>query len=282
MLKRVRGYLKAIDAAEAPAESRQLEAQGYVLIRGVFSAGEVAALAEDINRVFDEYPADGRSSVRPADEDNMFRYEMFNRSEVCLNAIAHQKILAVIEPLLGQDCHVIANTAWRNDANHQGTHGGQAWHIDAGPHVPLPAGVSWPKDIPHPVFAIGAHLYLKDCSADDGPTGVIPGSHLSGQFPPVDRYLDDDLEYEGKGVEPLIAAAGDVGLFVSDVWHRRMPAGDNDSGRFFLQAHYARRDIAQRIKPTAEVNHLDGSTLEIEDARHRTLVGLHHSMFYDG
>ena len=62
-----------------------------------------------------------------------------------------------------------------------GTSGG-AWHIDAGPHVPLPNNAEWPADIPHPIFAIGAHIFLKDCNIEDGPTAVIPYSHLSGGF----------------------------------------------------------------------------------------------------
>jgi len=57
-------------------------------------------------------------------------------------------------------------------------------------------------------------------------------------------------------IEPLLGAAGDLVLFVSDVWHRRMPTGPDDTGRFFLQVQYGRRDIAQRLRPTAQVNHL--------------------------
>ena len=59
---------------------------------------------------------------------------------------------------------MIANTAWRNPAGQPGSHGGQNWHIDAGPHIPLPEGVRWPAEIPHPVFAIGVHIYLMDCA----------------------------------------------------------------------------------------------------------------------
>jgi hypothetical protein len=81
----------------------------------------------------------------------------------------------------------------------------------------------------------------------------------------------------------LAASVGDVQLFVSDVWHRRMPTGLGDEGRFFLQVHYGRRDIAQRLKTTAESNQVstvaaDRTTSE----RDRTLIGLHEPIFYDG
>jgi hypothetical protein len=82
---------------------------------------------------------------------------------------------------------------------------------------------------------------------------------------------------------PLLAEAGDVAMFVSDVWHRRLPALPGDTGRLFLQAHYGRRDIAQRIRPTSAVNHLSDDAIErAQTPRQRTLVGLHNNFFYDG
>ena len=151
--------------------------------------------------------------------------------------------------------------------------------------MPLPEGVTWPAEIPHPVFALGVHIYLQDCAIEDGSTGVIPGSHLSGRPPPKGRHLDDELEYGGRGVMPLIVRVGDAGLFVSDIWHRRMPTRDGDHGRFFLQVHYGRRDIAQRLLTTADVNQLSAEAIARAEAgseRERRVVGLHPAFFYDG
>ncbi|MCB1692456.1 MAG: phytanoyl-CoA dioxygenase family protein [Pseudomonadales bacterium] len=283
MLRRVAGYFTSRSPDGVPVESIELERDGCTIIRGALGPDEVEALRQDINRVFDEYSRDDRTGgKRPEAEDDMFRYEMFNRSEVCQRAIAHPRILEVIEPLLGEDCHVIANTAWRNTPKPNDP--AQAWHVDAGPHVPLPDGVEWPEDIPHPVFAIGAHIFLKDCTEGDGPTGVLPGSHLSGRFPPVDELMNENLTYKGRGAVKLICNAGDVGLFVSDVWHRRLPTGPNDQGRFFLQVHYGRRDIAQRVRTTAQVNQVSADAISRagENKRARTIIGLHSPYFYDG
>ena len=281
MIRRSFGYLFPHED-EAPAASRELEENGCVVIHGVLTPQETEALAAEITAVFETEPSDRRAE-RPAEVDDMFRYAMLNRSPLSQQAIAHPRILEVIEPLLGDDCHIIANTAWRNPPHTNGDHGGAGWHIDAGPHIPLPPGTSWPKDIPHPVFAIGAHIFLEPCGMDEGPTGAIPGSHLSGQTPPLDRRQDDDLAYQGQGVVPLLADAGDVAFFVSDVWHRRMPSQPGDRGRFFLQAHYGRRDIAQRLETTAEVNQLsDAAIARAETPRAQTMIGLHKPFFYDG
>ena len=124
---------------------------------------------------------------------------------------------------------------------------------------------------------------MKDCKLADGPTGVIPYSHLSGRFPPRARPFDRDLTFNGNAVVPLIAKAGDAILFVSDIWHRRLPAGPAQSGRFFVQIHYARRDIAQRLRSTSHVNHLHEDTKNHAlQPRQRTVIGIHPNSFYDG
>ena len=281
MIRRGRPYLEFRSEPAGP-ETEQLEREGYTIIRGLLSEAEVAELRAEIGAVFERDPPDKRAE-RPPEDAAMFRYAMLNRSPAAQRAVAHPRLLAVIEPLLGEDCHVIANTAWRNPAGQPGSHGGQNWHIDAGPHVPLPEGVRWPAEIPHPVFAVGVHLYLQDCALEDGPTGVIPGSHLSGKPPPFAQRLDDALTYDGRGVTPLITKAGDAGLFVSDVWHRRMPTKDGDHGRFFLQVHYGRRDIAQRLLTTAEANQLSPEAIgRARTERERRVIGLHPAFFYDG
>ena len=283
MLRRVMGYLLTRPDDDAPAASRQLQNEGYAQLEGVFGAAEIEALAREINAVYEDFPRDGRAANRPAEEDEDFRYEMFNRSALAQQAIAHPDILATIEPLLGEDCHVIANTCWRNPPREENQHGGGFWHTDAGPHIPRDPSIPWDDRIPYPIFAIGAHIYLQDCPLECGPTGVIPGSHKSGMPPPRDRYDDVELTCNGVGVKPLLASAGDVCLFVSDVWHRRLPSQPGDSGRFFLQAHYARRDIAQRVLPTATVNHVSAAAAaRAETDRQKTLIGLHRPWFYDG
>ncbi len=283
MLKRTGGYLLPHDGA-APASSRKLQEEGYAQLPGVFPPEQVAAMVEAFDAVYRDHPRDNRSEhARSPEEDEDFRYEMFNRSALAQQAIAHPQILAAIEPVLGQDCHVIANTCWRNPPRERNEHGGGRWHIDAGPHVPRNPEVPWDDRIPYPVFAIGAHIYLRDCPLESGPTGVIPGSHKSGTPPPPGQRDDVNLTWNGRGVVPLIADAGDVCLFVSDVWHRRLPSLPGSRGRYFLQVHYGRRDIAQRVRTTLAVNHLsDEARQRANSERERQLLGLHEPRFYDG
>ena len=272
MITRHHGNLR-VRRDPAPGAAAQLEREGWAIVENVLSPEEVAALAAEMTAVFEATPPD-----RENDQRNEFRHAMLNRSPLSQRAIAAPAILDAIEPLLGEDCHVIANTAWRNVAGHQG--GG--WHMDAGPHVPRPAGVAWPDDIPYPVFAIGMHLFLLDCPEQAGPTAVLPGSHRSGRLPPSSIQDDATPTFEGREPVLLTARAGDAALFVSDAWHRGTPAQPGFH-RFFLQAHYARRDIAQRILTTREANHLTPEAIaRATGERDRTLLGLHAARFYDG
>jgi hypothetical protein len=259
---------------DAPVETAQLEREGWAHLESVFTAEEVGSLREEIDLTFETYP-----SERSRGDKSEFRYEMCNRSAACQAALGYPRVLAVIEPLLGDDCHVIANTAWRNPPDF----GGGMWHCDAGPHVPRPEDVPWDDRIPYPVFAVAAHLMLADCTRADGPTAVVPGSHRSGRLAPFDRLNDEDLTYDGRPPAVLESRAGDVLLFVSDVWHRGLPAHDGGRGRYFLQVHYGRRDIAQRLRTTDVANQLSPEAIaRAQTDRERELVGLHAPFFYDG
>jgi len=273
MIRRV-GQNLSVRTGAAPAPSRSLETQGHAVLRRVFSADVVGRLRREIDEVFSTIPPE-----RARSDASEFRYEMLNRSPAAQKAVGHRRILAAIEPLLGGDCHVIANTAWRNPPGFPGG----PWHCDAGPHVPRPEGVEWDDRIPYPVFAIGAHILLKACRPADGPTMVVPGSHRSGRLPPFDRLTDPDLTYDGRPPVMLTGTAGDVALFVSDSWHAGRAARPSGRGRFFLQVHYGRRDVAQRIRTTATTHHLSPEAVaRARTARTRALVGLHPPYFYDG
>ena len=262
--------------------ARALERDGHCIVRGLFSQEEVAALRTELEAVYSRTSPEMRDSAITPEVGEMYRYQLFHHSPLCQRAIAHPKILEVIEPLLGGDCHVIACTSWRNPSGEAITPHGLQWHIDGGPHVPRPEGVAWPKEIPYPIFIVGTHIYLQDVRLEDGPTACIPGSHTSGLVPPHGRRWDMDLSYQGRAPVPHVAEAGDVDFRVSDVWHRRWPPTADSQGRFFVQTNYARRDIAQRLLPTSVVNHASPESIaRCRTERERRLLGLHPQGYFD-
>ncbi len=192
MITRI-GKNLTVGTGRMPAASRELEADGCTVLRNVFTANQVARLRREIDEVFGADPPE-RSRSDAAE----FRYEMLNRSAAAQKAVGHRRILQVIEPLLGDDCHVIANTAWRNPPDFPGG----PWHCDAGPHVPRPEDVPWDDRVPYPVFAIGAHILLKQCRTADGPTMVVPGSHRSGRLAALRPHGRSDADLRRPPARP--------------------------------------------------------------------------------
>ena len=274
MIERTRGNL-TIGTGAVPEASAQLEREGWAVLPGALDPELVGRLRPAMLRLFTR-TNDTRPVSRRGDQ---FRHAACTRSAVAREAIASRAILDVVEPLLGDDCHVIANTLWRNPAV---GFEGQRWHTDAGPHVPRPAGVPWDDRIPYPIFVIAAHLLLDDLTEADGATAVIGRSHRSGLAVPEDRAADVAVELDGIGPTLLTGSRGDVVLFCSDIWHRGLPSQDGATGRFFLQCHYGRRDIAQRLRTTEAVNQLPPRVASSVSGRTATLLGLHDPHFYDG
>jgi ectoine hydroxylase-related dioxygenase (phytanoyl-CoA dioxygenase family) len=281
MLARYHNLFEHYDGP-APDETLAIERDGHCLVRGVLSRSEVDTLRDEVLAVYQAHPGADRENV-PSDQAAVFRYQMVSRSALCQRVAAHPRILDIVEPLVGDDCHLINSTAWRNPPGEVAEPRDYYWHVDSGPQVPRPAGVEWPDSIPYPIFVVATHLYLQDCTLDDGPTTVVPTSHRSGQFPPPDCRFDAYLEYRGHPPVRHVAEAGDVGFFVSDVWHRRSLPTTRSQGRFFLQHNYGRRDIAQRLLPVADSAQvsLEAQERAITD-RERILIGLHPAGFYDG
>lgn len=279
-----RGRNLDIRETPAPEASAELERNGFAFVPAVFSPTEVDELKAEMTDLFKSTRPDPRLPGSTEADYSDFRYEALNRSAAAQRAVAHPGVLEVIEPLLGEDCHVVSNTAWRNLPQREKApfDVGNPWHIDAGPHVPRPEGIEWDERIPYPVFMIGCHILLQDCPTESGPTGFIPRSHTSGRMPPAADETGT-ISYNGSGPVAPLGVEGDVVFFVSDVWHRRMPTEPTDTGRFFLQVQYGRRDIAQRLRTTDNTNHLSADAIaRAESERERSVVGLHPPGFYDG
>lgn len=245
--------------------TRQIQEEGYTLIRQAVSQEEVDKLKKEMKRVFAEPMLQGDEVYKES-----WRMLLFERSALFQEYLELPIILKTIEPILGKNCHVIANAGWMTP---QGYKGGP-WHTDSGPHVPRPAGVPWDDRIPYPIFAIGCMLYLTDVPLEAGPTCVVPGSHKSGLPAPK----NETPCYQGKEPLPLPCKAGDMALFCSDLWHRGLPHTSGEA-RIVYQAHYSRRDIAQRFRPFKN-QRLPDEVVERASPRGRLLLGVHPVHYY--
>jgi ectoine hydroxylase-related dioxygenase (phytanoyl-CoA dioxygenase family) len=102
-----------------------------------------------------------------------------------------------------------------------------------------------PTNVRLPVLLFTANYYLTDVlTVENGPTQVIPGSHLFGGSPPG---VIEGTKWEEKVVSCL-GKAGSVVMFNNQVWHRGGP-NLSDTVRGMTQISYARRLVGHKYFP---------------------------------
>jgi hypothetical protein len=194
---------------------------------------------------------------------------VFNRDPFWLAFLDRPGVIDLAERVLGPDCHVIGETAWRS---HPGFRG-EALHVD---HLPLtwPQG-ALPDTVRVPAFILTAHFYLNEVTGDLAPTRIVPGSHRAGRAP-----CENERGWNGREPETVLAAAGDCLVFRSDLWHA---GSDNVSAgriRYLLQVHYGVRAAARHFSPFMAWR-FDPDGLAAASKRQRRLLGDHEPGAYD-
>lgn len=202
---------------------------GFLVIHNLLDDAHLAALREDLLAAIDRPQAGG------PDYGKDLRCRLFERSAANLRLFDLEPIVSFAEALVAPDCHVVHNNGFRTLPGTRLA----PWHQDDAPHFLVTHGER-PTNIRLPVLLFTANYYLTDVSLpENGPTVVIPGSHLFGRQCPAEPTE-----------QPAFACgpAGSVCLFNNQTWHC---SGMNSSGRTRLvsQVSYARRIIGHKYHP---------------------------------
>jgi hypothetical protein len=135
---------------------------------------------------------------------------VFNRDPFWLRYLDLAGIIDLAEAALGEDCHIIGQTAWRC---HRGFNG-------VGVHadylvLELPERLLAEAQLELPMQICTVHFFLSDITEDLCPTKVIPGSHKAGRYP----QRKGESCWQGREAEPVLCKAGDALFFRSELWH---------------------------------------------------------------
>ena len=239
-----------------------LHEDGFALVPGVLSPGEVARLRDAVDRL----EPFGFDHVSPLQE----HYKcVFNRERVFLDVIDQSGIVDLAERTMGDQCHIIGETAWRSHPGYNGVgaHTDQVW-------ITLPESNFDDPKFQLPITICTAHYYLNDIPTEEYcPTYVIPGSHKSG------RALGGDQtpNWHGKSLEPVLVKAGDVLFFRSEIWHSGS-TNSSDAIRYLLQVHYSHRFISQKFSPWPW--QYNPEILAVANERQLRLLGKHPESSY--
>jgi ectoine hydroxylase-related dioxygenase (phytanoyl-CoA dioxygenase family) len=199
----------------------QYRRDGYAIVRGLFSAGEVEAIAAAIDEVYAEGVAHGRSfrhgnlfynvaaGADGAPEVRMAQWPSYHQR--LLNAVRlDRRFVELLAPLIGRDLKQIINQVhWKAP----GSRGEFAWHQDSRFREPASAYRNLGTSYVQTGLAIDSHTPASGCMR------FIPRSHEAGAL-----NLDRSVEVLGTSLSDAALLA--AGLSPDDVVELVLEPGD--------------------------------------------------------
>jgi phytanoyl-CoA hydroxylase len=239
------------------------ERDGYVVVRGLFSTDEVAALREHYMalRAQGERPGDF-SGVDPASSDPLKRFprmiHMHRWDETSLRWLIDARLGACMTDLLGREPFAVQTMLYFKPPGARG----QALHQDQY-YLKVKPGT-----------CIAAWLALDVCDEESGCLQVVPGSH---RFPVLcTEQADTSISFtditvpvpEGVPIVPVLMDPGDVIFFHGSLIHGSYPNTSPDRFRRALIGHYVVGEAQQVARFYHPVLRMDGTevTLDVSEA----------------
>lgn len=194
------------------------DAQGYLLVRGMFDGDEVAEGLDIVRRGLDG----GATTIawHPSFTDREHTIRIRNAISQCPGLAAfldHPGMVSVLTALLSDSVQILGTEIFVRSCRDEALEG---WHTDGGDYLQrimlAPGSQS---------LQIKCQVFLTDTSHDDsGNFLLIPGSHRRLPERTGTCYLDDLNEGLRRGELPegattIHAAPGDVLVFPYSLWH---------------------------------------------------------------
>jgi ectoine hydroxylase-related dioxygenase (phytanoyl-CoA dioxygenase family) len=226
-------------------------ANGFIVIHNVLTPEMCESLRKDLDEAL----------IKEVNKDYVkskkIMKRMFEHSRHNLNLFDLEPIVTFAEHLIGEangseysmhdgiinanTIHVIHNNSFKIPPNTDGL-AGNKWHQDDTPHILSLDGQPL-TNVRLNVLAFTANYYLTEVlSEENGPTQVIPVSHLFGKFCSGDISGYEDRIYS------CLGAMGSVVCFNNQVWHR----GSRNTStitRYITQITYAKRLVGHKYYP---------------------------------
>ena len=204
------------------AQRATFDRQGYIIIHDVFSKAEIHALLEASDRAEQRW-LDNPDHIG-SDLPFLRRVEpLIEYDDAFVELLDHRGYFPVVRDLLGDGIAII-DTAYFVTPPGRGWGTTSEWHIDE--------ALTGPVGAPIPLMVKVSVPLVDITNIDDGPTAVIPGSHLrsyeeNSPTPRNPRDMQDKVS--------VLLPAGDVYIFHGRVHHAAMP---NVGGQTRRVLHY--------------------------------------------
>lgn len=220
---------EAADVAAMSKEQReQFDQDGYLVVRGALSEGEVAFYSQALDRVY----ATERDAGRLAADGSMHMLSAVANCPDAVGLIDHPNTFPLVWSILGWNVHIYHS------------------HLDVHPQITIekPYRFEWHQDggrqnreietDPRPRLSVKIAYWLSDVSAAGrGNFKVVPGSHVRNW---IDGPPRRDVPWpEPAGSVEVCANPGDAVFFDRRLWHTRTNnySAFTRKGMFFAYSH---------------------------------------------
>ena len=208
-------------------EKDQLDNHGFLPLSGTLTSDQLGSLRTQVDELV---KAEGdQAGLEFRQEEGAERLsDLVNKGAVFDICYTHPRVLAGIAHVLEADFK-LSSLNYRAALPGQGH---QALHTD------------WSEPVSAGQFRVCNSIWLlDDFTADNGPTRVVPGSHLRGTLP-NDEMRDPAAPHPDEVT--LLAPAGTVVIFNSHLWHGGT-LNRTTMRRRALHAYFCRRSERQQV-----------------------------------
>lgn len=182
----VREFEEAHDPISVHSEA--IRRNGFSVIEGAFSSGEIEDLKNVFTKVHTRYLRHhgGLDKLSALDEHNTVRLPLKYEFESMYEVLAHPELLAVIDQCISGSYLLNQQNLIINPSQQDYNQG--AWHRD----LPYQHYVSSSP------LAINAILCVDDFTKENGASFVLPASHLIGAYPSESFIENNAIQVEAR------------------------------------------------------------------------------------
>ncbi|MEO1428388.1 MAG: phytanoyl-CoA dioxygenase family protein [Cyanobacteria bacterium J06633_8] len=251
-------------------------ANGFLVIPNVLKPEQCQLLRNDLEAAIKKTQSENNHPLKK----KMMMKRMFEHSKNNLDLFTLEPIVTFAENLIGgangagysidegvpsaNAIYVIHNNSFTIPPQTDGL-AQNKWHQDDTPHVLSLDGKPL-TNIRLNVLAFTVNYYLTDVlSVENGPTQVIPESHLFG------KLCDGDISGYEDRIHSCLGGMGSAVCFNNQVWHR----GSRNSSlntRYITQITYAKRLVGHKYAPFMNYQ-MPSHCYEGADKRLKQLLG---------
>lgn len=240
-------------------QKRQFDNQGFLNVRGLFSADEVQLFQRHFMdlRAAGSYPGDS-AGVDLGSNDPLKKYprmiHMHRWDQLSLNWMLDTRLRDCMTAMLGREPFAVQTMLYFKPPGARG----QALHQDQF-YLRVKPGT-----------CIAAWMALDDCDEENGCLQMVPDSHAwpllcTAEADTTQSFTDVTVDLpKDVNAQPVIMKAGDVVFFNGQVVHGSFPNSSANRFRRALIGHYIAGEAQKVAKYYHPIFRMDGTPVELD------------------